>query len=120
MKTRINKIDDIKKENPFTVPENYFAKLNEEIMSKLPEKEVVAPKKVTMWERTRPFVYLAAMFLGLFFIIQTLTHNTNKQQFADEYWSNVQITEEEFHQYLEDQLIEQGYYDNMYKQIQLN
>lgn len=135
MKTKINKLDDIEKRNPFTVPDNYFANFNEEIMNRLPEKEVVHPQKVTMWTKAKPWVYMAAMFMGLFFTIRVITNNTNNQQsisvqqnavsipsaqFTDEYWSTVQITEEEFYQYLEDQLVEQGYYDYMYKQVSLN
>ena len=36
------------------------------------------------------------------------------------YWSTVHITEEEFYNYLEDQLIDDGYYDYMYDQYYLN
>ncbi len=114
------KLDEIGNKNPFTVPEDYFAKFNAEIMSKLPEKEVVAPKKVTMWAKAKPYIYLAAMLLGLIFIINIYVGNNSKPQFYDDYWSNVDISEEEFYQYLEDQLIEEGYYDIMCDQIQFN
>ncbi len=134
MKTKINKLEEIEKRNPFTVPENYFANFNQEIMNRLPEKEIVIPKKVTMWDKAKPWVYMAAMFMGIFFTIQFLTKNINNQQptaqqnavsiqssqFTDDYWSTVQISEEEFYQYLEDQLMEEGYYDYMYKQLYLN
>ena len=36
------------------------------------------------------------------------------------YWSTVHITEEEFYEYLEDQLIDDGFYDYMYDQYYLN
>ena len=38
----------------------------------------------------------------------------------DNYWSNVQISEEEFYEYLEEQLVSDGYYDYMYNQISFN
>lgn len=117
MKTRL---DDIGNKNPFTVPEDYFAKFNAEIMMKLPEKDVAAPKKVSMWTKVKPYMYLAAMVIGIVFIVNIFVLNNTKTKFNDEYWSNVQISEEEFYQYLEDQLIEDGYYDIMYEQIQLN
>ncbi len=117
MKTRL---DDIGNRNPFAVPEGYFAKFNAEIMMKLPEKEVAAPKKVSMWTKAKPYMYLAAMVIGIVFIVNIFVLNNTKTNFNDEYWSNVQISEEEFYQYLEDQLIEDGYYDIMYEQIQLN
>jgi hypothetical protein len=116
------------------VPENYFTRFNEDIMNRLPEKEVMIPKTVSMWDRVKPWVYMAAMFLGIFFMIQLLTKNAANQhqnhanqmatihstQITDEYWSKVEITEEEFYQYLEDQLIKDGYYDYMYNQVYVN
>ena len=36
---------------------------------------------------------------------------------TDKYWSNVQVTEDEFYNYLEDQLASDGYYDYMYNQV---
>jgi hypothetical protein len=70
------------------------------------------------------------MFVGLFFIIQFLTKNAGNQSDRssaaydseiqsitirpDKYWSTVEITEEEFYRYLEDQLTEDEYYDYMY------
>jgi hypothetical protein len=65
--------------------------------------------------------------MGIFFIIQLLTKDAANQavtlsstQFTDDYWSTVQITEEEFYQYLEEQLVNDGYYDYMYNQIYTN
>lgn len=134
MDKELNKISQIDKRNPFTVPENYFARFNEEIMNRLPEKEIKKPKTVSMWDKAKPWVYMAAMFMGIFFTLQLLVKNTTNNrraladqaatlqsaQLADDYWSKVQITEEEFYRYLEDQLIKDGYYDYMYNQIYMN
>ncbi len=138
MKTKINKLQEIDKtKNPFKVPENYFAQFNEEIMNLLPEKEFVAPRPVPMWDRVRPWVYMAAMFIGLYVTINFLTQNrdnerlttsqtateqtlTGTSQADNNYWSTVQVTEEEFYQYLEEQMVEEDYYDYLYDQYYLN
>ena len=127
METRINKLSEIDRRNPFTVPENYFSRFNEHIMTCLPENKIEKTKKVSLWGKTKPWVYMAAMFMGIFFIIQLLTKDAANQavtlsstQFTDDYWSTVQITEEEFSQYLEEQLVNDGYYDYMYNQIYTN
>ncbi len=138
METKINKLKEIDKaKNPFKVPENYFAQFNEEIMNRLPEKEIVVPKPVSLWDKTRPWVYLAAMFIGLYITINFLmkapeSDNLAENQAAtqqtlpassgsaDNYWSTAQITEEEFYQYLEEQLIDDSYFDYMYHQYYLN
>ena len=62
----MNKLDEIGNKNPFTVPENYFLNVNDEIMSRLPEKKKVVPEKVTMWKKIEPWFYMAAMFIGAF------------------------------------------------------
>jgi hypothetical protein len=137
MKAKISKLEEIDKaENPFKVPENYFALLNEEIMSRLPEKEYVAPPPVTLWDKVKPWVYLAAMFIGIYITINYLTSDIDKKQLiteqsatsetiseletVDNYWSIVNVTEEEFYQFLEEQVVEDGYYDYMYNQYYLN
>lgn len=138
MDTKINKLKEIDKtKNPFKVPENYFAQFNEEIMNHLPEKEIIVPEPVSMWDRAKPWVYLAAMFIGLYVTINFLmktpgNDNTTENRLANQqtfpasadntenYWSTVQITEEEFYQYLEEQLIDDSYFDYMYHHYYLN
>lgn len=130
MKSHFNKLEEIdRKRNPFKVPDNYFARLNEEIMNHLPEKEIVPPQTVSLWEKVKPWVYMAAMFVGLYITIQFLTRQADNGNVAsrqsvvqnqESYWSTVQVTEEEFYEYLEEQLVEEGYFDYMYDQYYLN
>ena len=121
METKKQALADISKEIPFKVPENYFLQLNESIMAKLPAKEAPVIRKVTMWEKTKPWIYLAAMFLGLFFTIKVLTTSTQTNSSEkntastsisqQDYWSDVKISEEEFFNYIEAQFVDENYYD---------
>lgn len=132
METKFNKLQQVdKKETPFKVPENYFAHFNEEMMHLLPEKKVLSIRPVTMWDKVKPWVYMAAMFVGLYVTINFLTqHGEGENGGVDQanygaaqtesYWSNAQITEEEFYRYLEEQLVDEGYYDYMYNHYYLN
>ena len=75
MGVRIENNDKLRKENPFTVPEGYFDNLTEQILSKIPEKseEVKLPKvgkQVSLMERIRPWLYMAAVFAGLGFFFK--------------------------------------------------
>jgi hypothetical protein len=79
---------------------------------------------------------MAAMFVGLYITINFLTQNNGESNMAsvetatqqtlsgslqvENYWSTVQISEEEFYQYLEEQIIDDGYFDYMYNQYYLN
>ena len=58
-------------ENPFRVPDGYFEGFTSGLMEHLPEKEQVAVNRTpTMWEKIRPLVYMAAMFVGAMLIIR--------------------------------------------------
>lgn len=63
--------------NPFKVPEGYFESFTSEMMSRLPEKERVVElrKEPTTWEKVRPWLYMAAMFVGAALIIRVASGN---------------------------------------------
>lgn len=137
MKTKINKLKEIdNSNNPFKVPDDYFVHFNENIMDLLPEKEFFAPKPIPLWDKVKPWIYLAAMFIGMYFTInflvsksedsENITQTIVSEQLSTiapgskNYWSTIQISEEEFYQYLEDQLVDEVYFDYMYNQFYLN
>lgn len=72
---KLQKIE--KTENPFRVPEGYFENFTSEVMNRLPEKEKLAAmrKESTKWEKVRPWLYMAAMFIGAAFIIRIASNN---------------------------------------------
>ena len=60
-----------------TVPEGYFADFAERMSSQLPERPeaecVQAPPAVadkSLWQKVRPYVYMAAMFAGIWLMLQ--------------------------------------------------
>lgn len=71
------------KKNPFTVPEGYFDRFADELMAQLPEKEVAALPKIGMWDRVKPWVYMAAMFVGLMFTIRAFVGDTQSENDAN-------------------------------------
>ncbi len=68
--------------NPFKVPEGYFENLTSEVMNKLPEKEQPALeiKVPTMWDKVKPWVYMAAMFAGAAMIIRVASNDHKATQ----------------------------------------
>ena len=86
---------------PFTVPEGYFENFAKELMDKLPEKDTATamPNTPTMWERIKPWVYMAAMFCGLMFSIRVVVGPQQKEaplfstaeteEFSDEYMESI-------------------------------
>ena len=76
-------------ENPFRVPEGYFEGFTSDLMSRLPEKEKTdIHREPTTWEKVRPWLYMAAMFIGAALIIrvaspgETVSNGQQQQQIA--------------------------------------
>ena len=64
-----NRLDRLKGKQPFRVPDGYMEGLTNRIMESLPEPPVMEAESVSLVERIRPWLYLAAVFagMGLFF-----------------------------------------------------
>ena len=78
MKDKDNNIlDRIGRCDGMTVPEGFFEDFARRMQAELPENpdaentRVLAPK--TFWERVRPFVYMAAMFAGIWCMLKMFT-----------------------------------------------
>ena len=66
-----NILDKVNRNSGMTVPENYFADFAEKMMRQIPEKhEPVIAKPTTLWQRVRTYVYLAAMFAGIWCMVK--------------------------------------------------
>ncbi|WP_274949795.1 hypothetical protein [Bacteroides cutis] len=77
MKEEDNILKKVGTGNVFNVPDGYFENLTSEIMDRLPEKEkvIVKEKVPTMWDRVKPWAYMAAMFVGAALIIRVASSN---------------------------------------------
>lgn len=84
MKTEQNNLEDLKGKNPFSVPQGYMEGLTSQIMSQLPEKPREKTKQVSLLDRVRPWLYMAAVFagLGLFFKVIVGEQQTNEGKSA--------------------------------------
>lgn len=65
------------RETGFTVPDGYFEHLYASMPSRLPEREEPQPVVLTRWQRLKPYVYLAAMFGGIWCMMQMFHHLSN-------------------------------------------
>lgn len=80
-------------DNHFTVPEDYFKNLVPTIMEQLPEVEVKTTPPIRLWDRVKPWLYMAAMFGGLLFTIRSVvgfgSTNGTSEQLIDEQFSEI-------------------------------
>lgn len=72
MKDNSNLLNKVGKEEGFKLPDNYFDTLTARVMARLPEQET--PVRVDMqptWsQRVRPWLYMAALFAGVAFLLR--------------------------------------------------
>jgi len=115
-----NNLKDMPKGNPFRVPDNYFETLTDRIMQQIPEETPMpVAEKVTLVDRIRPLLYLAAMFAGMAIFFKALVFIESTDTAADPSDSllvsndlsgnaydalrEVESNENEYLQYLEEQ-----------------
>ena len=68
-----NNLKNKLKENPFSTPEGYLEGLTDRIMKQIPEEtHVPEAQQVSLLDRLRPFLYMAAMFAGLGLFFKTI------------------------------------------------
>ena len=68
------------KNNPFTVPEGYFDKIADDIMKQIPDAPIEQLPQISLWGKIRPWVYMAAMFVGMTFTIRIFMSKFNAEK----------------------------------------
>ncbi|MDE7159850.1 MAG: hypothetical protein K2O24_03260 [Muribaculaceae bacterium] len=63
----------------YRVPEGYFETLRQEVLAELPKRTAIpAAPPLTLWQKIRPYVYMAAMFAGIWCMMKmfhTMSHS---------------------------------------------
>ena len=90
-------LQKIGKKNPFTVPENYFENFTQELMDKLPAKEAVFQTEApTLWQRVKPWLYMAAMFCGIMLSVRIFVGKPQQEEFPISQAEAEMLPEEEW------------------------
>jgi len=116
-----NTLDELKGKNPFKVPEGYFEGLTDQIMAQIPEVSHRETKVISLRDRIRPWLYLAAVFAGLFIFLRIFMgpflHDTDNRD--DVLFLQALVTGEELQVISDDDLeylefLENQYFDRIY------
>ncbi|MBD8347447.1 MULTISPECIES: hypothetical protein [unclassified Dysgonomonas] len=112
-------LNNIEKNSPFRVPENYFQNFNEEIMNNLPEKKK-QKKIVPLWRSVGKWVAAAAVVTGIAILGTNYmeNHSPDISNFAKENYisgdDNLASFENDYYQFLEDDATQLVYKDAIY------
>ena len=108
MKKENIKLDELMNRQPFRVPEGYFEGFTADIMSRLPEKTVSEVKTISLYDRVKPWLYMAALFAGAIILFnifsgKNATQDTNDGMAMTTNSNIVTETDDaEFLEYIED------------------
>ena len=87
--------------NPFRVPEHYFDNFTEELLGKLPEKEPLPySSEPTLWDRVKPWIYMAAMFCGIMLSVRIFVGEPQKDEFSISQAEAEMLPEEEWENFI--------------------
>ena len=104
----------INKSNPFKTPSGYFENLPEMIIARLPEKEKVETPVISLWDRVKPWMYMAAMFVGIALMLKIFVRQISGNNILAEN-SEVSVSDiEGFYSYYESQYADAEYRQTMY------
>lgn len=112
-------LNNIEKNNPFRVPENYFRNFNEEIMNKLPEK-MECKKTVPLWKAVSKWVAAAAVVTGIALLgtnyMENHSSDINNLSKENSVMTNDNLVsrENDYYQFLEDDATLLVYRDAVY------
>lgn len=112
MKKSINQLDKVGNKNPFIIPEGYFDNLTDQIMTQLPQKVEEEPREMNLWERVKPWAYMAAMFVGIALMVKLFVVTSVEAPSGLNLTSAAEM--EEFYQYYEEQLANSIYRETIY------
>lgn len=73
MEKKSDILSRIDRRTGMTVPDGYFADFAKNMALSLPHKEVTELPRRSFWQKARPFVYMAAMFAGIWCMMKMFT-----------------------------------------------
>jgi hypothetical protein len=111
-------LEDIDKVNPFKTPEGYFENFSAGIMSQLPDVAQKNSTNIGLWQRVRPWVYMAAMFAGIALMIRLFTGSPTQagiKHYASEGLNLTSSSDiDDYYHYYDDGLAQLAYDDAFY------
>ncbi|KAA6302456.1 MAG: hypothetical protein EZS26_001288 [Candidatus Ordinivivax streblomastigis] len=114
MSKKTNPFDEIGNVHPFKVPEGYFEGLTGQIMSQLPERTSDPQKVLSLWDRVKPWTYMAAMFAGIALMVNLFTRVAKPSQDNSTIHLSSVAEMEDFYQYYEEQVAGNMYHESVY------
>lgn len=105
MKKKDNILEQIGGKSGYKVPDGYFEQFATRMQEQLPEREFPQPEVVSTWKRLSPYLYLAAMFAGVWLMVQVFVGPAAQEQKQQQAIAEAEADIEEYMLYSVDDYI---------------
>jgi len=108
----------INKQTGMTVPEGYFQQFAIQMEQQLPEQDFERQPQIlprTLWQKVRPYVYMAAMFAGVWCMMKMFTlMQSSSPSASSELIARAVSNDKYFSEYYDTEIDEIDIYDELY------
>ena len=88
-------LDELRDRQPFRVPERYFEDFTADLMHRIPPKMTAETKVISFYDRIKPWLYLAAMFIGIIVLFNIFSKTSDSDKDVNKGLSSVSVVLEE-------------------------
>lgn len=96
MKKNGNILEQIGGKSGYKVPDGYFEQFASRMKEQLPERDIPEPEIVSTWKRLSPYLYLAAMFAGVWLMVQVFVAPAAEEQKREQAIAEAKAEVEEY------------------------
>lgn len=111
MKKNEDILEKIGRKSGYKVPEGYFEQFAVRMTEQLPQREIAPVEKVSTWQRLKPYIYMAAMFAGIWLMVEVIVAPSLEEM---QHTAAIAEVEEEMEDYMmssiDDYVVFESYY----------
>ncbi|NOU60527.1 hypothetical protein [Marinifilum caeruleilacunae] len=86
----MNNLSDMKKDQPFKVPEDYFENLSDRISERIEQEE--NPKEKNLVQVLKPYMWMAASIIGFVFVAKLILTTSVPTDFQNQQITQIEDT----------------------------
>ena len=90
-----NMEDELRDRQPFRVPESYFEDFTDDFMRRLPTRTAHESKVISIYDRIKPWLYIAATFAGIVILFNVFSKPSHLNENERPVLSSIKVDFEE-------------------------
>ncbi len=105
-------LNKIGRKTGYKVPDGYFEQFAARMTEQLPEREIPQPEEPSLWQRVKPYIYMAAMFAGIWLMVRVFVQPQVEK--SDELTASTEIEDEIIDDYMISSIDDYTIFETLY------